>query len=103
MKKKTAKVRKKTDGDGSPTQILRKTLKEFKRHPPIGPMVIAWYSKNDVGSVTMRYLHAGGDGGHLTALLSDLAFENHVSRRSIFGKYPEKCDEVYSVRKDFKP
>lgn len=88
-------------GDGAPEEILQKALEAIKGdHPPNGAMVVAWYSFNKDGDGTMRYLFSAADGGHLTALLSDLAFENHISRRSIFGDHREKqIDVVYPARK----
>lgn len=84
------------EGDGSPEQILAKAREEFKKHPPINAMIVAWYSRNDNGTGTMRYLHTEVDGPHLTALLSDLDFENHIARRSMFGRYA--VDAVYPMK-----
>lgn len=74
-------------GNGTPEQILALALEEIKKYPPVNAMVIAWYSKKENGTGVMRYLHSTADGGHMTSLISDLAFENHISRRSIYGKY----------------
>jgi hypothetical protein len=87
-------------GDGSPEEIFQKALETMKGdHPVEGALVVAWYSRNEDGSGTLRYLHTGSDGRNLTALLSDLTFEFHISRRSIFGDDRAKVDVVYPVRK----
>lgn len=87
-------------GDGSPDEIFRKALEAIgSDHPVHGSLVVAWHSVNESGSGTLRYLHTDTDGRNLTALLSDLAFENHISRRSIFGNGNAKVDEVYPIRK----
>jgi hypothetical protein len=82
--------------DGSPEEIFRRASEAMKGdHPLCGTLVVAWYSRNEKGSGTLRYLHTTDDGAHLTALLSDLSFENHIARRSIFGNGNTKVDEVY--------
>ena|ERR1035438_3285513 len=102
MKKKIVKTRKKTKtevgGDGTPYEILRKALKLMKgKYPPVNAMIVAWYSQNERGSGTMTYLFTANGGERLTALLSDLTFENHISRRDIYGKN-HVADEVYPNR-----
>lgn len=87
-------------GDGSPEEIFRKASEAIKSDRPVhGTLVVAWYSRNEGSGVTLRYLHTTADGGHLTALLSDLTFENHISRRSIFGDDRTKVDVVYPIHK----
>lgn len=82
-----------TGGDGTPEEILRKAIEEIKkRYPPLNAMIIAWYSENEKGNRIIRYLFSNSHGPDLTALISDLAFENHISRRSIFGN-----PDVYEV------
>lgn len=86
--------------DGNPEQILAKAIEEIQKFPPTNAMVIAWYSQSQDGSGIMRYLHSSADGPSLTALTSDLAFELHISRRSIFGRNPA-VDVVYPIQKGF--
>jgi hypothetical protein len=99
MKRKIAKKSKeslpKIVGDGTPVEILQKALVEIGKHPPVNGMVIAWYSTNKDNEGTLRYLwtHAGGRTEGLVALLSDIAFEDHLSRRAIFGRY--QPDVIY--------
>jgi hypothetical protein len=88
-----------SNGDGSPETILEKAAVAFKKHPPINAMIVAWYSQNEKGSGTLRYLLTDAGGGHMTALLSDMAFENHIARRGIFGKETvASIDEVYPAK-----
>lgn len=83
-------------GDGSPDEIFRKASAAMESdHPVCGTLVVAWYSRNESGAVTLRYLLTSEDGARYTALLSDLSFENHISRRYIFGNGLAKIDEVY--------
>ena len=86
------------NGDGAPLEILEKAAIAFKEHPPINAMIVAWYSKNEKGSGTLRYLLTDAGGSQMTALLSDMTFENHIARREIFGKERIAVDEVYPVK-----
>lgn len=86
--------------DGSPDEIFRKALEAIEGdHPVHGALIVAWHSVNESGSGTLRYLHTDNDGRNLTALLSDITFENHISKRSIFGNGNAKVDEVYPIRR----
>ena len=90
-----------SNGDGSPSEILKKAEEEMLgKHPPVNAMIIGWYSTNEKGSITMRYLHWEIGGSDLTALLSDLAFENHILRRSIFGNTPDVYEVYPAESKD---
>lgn len=82
--------------DGTPEEILRKALEDIEKYPPVNAMLICWYSKNENGSGIMRYLHSTADGPDMTALLSDMTFENHISKRSMFGRYA--IDVVYPAK-----
>jgi hypothetical protein len=84
--------------DGTPEQVLLKALSDIKeKHPVDGELIVCWYSNNDHGEQTLRYYYATSEnrdsGKSMTALLSDMDFEYHINRRSIFGR--QKTDVVY--------